>query len=93
MPIRSIRMRLQFCDISVSDKIVFDKFKKNQALGSMILIDRITNMTSACGVVMHSLRRTDNLTWHEMDITREFRAQQKGTAAEDYLDDRSFRLR
>ena len=66
------------CDISVSDKIVFDKFKKNQALGSLILIDRITNMTSACGVVMHSLRRTDNLTWHEMNITREFRAQQKG---------------
>ena len=44
----------------------------------MILIDRITNMTSACGVIMHALRRTDNLTWHEMDITREFRAQQKG---------------
>ena len=35
-------------------------------------------MTSACGVIMHALRRTDNLTWHEMDITREFRAQQKG---------------
>ena len=66
------------CDISVSDKIVFDKFKKNQALGCLILIDRITNMTSAFGIVMHSLRRTDNLTWHEMDITREFRAQQKG---------------
>ncbi|MDO5145609.1 MAG: adenylyl-sulfate kinase [Eubacteriales bacterium] len=66
------------CDISVSDKVVFDKFKQNQALGSMILIDRITNMTSACGIVMHSLRRTDNLTWHEMDITRQFRSQQKG---------------
>ncbi|MCI5502612.1 MAG: adenylyl-sulfate kinase [Anaerobutyricum sp.] len=66
------------CDISVSDKIVFEKFKHNQSLGSLILIDRITNMTSACGVVMHSLRRTDNLTWHEMDITREFRSQQKG---------------
>lgn len=66
------------CDISVSDKIVFDQFKQNQALGSLILIDRITNMTSACGVIMHSLRRTDNLTWHEMDITRDFRAQQKG---------------
>ena len=66
------------CDISVSDKIVFEKFKHNQTLGSLILIDRITNMTSACGVVMHSLRRTDNLTWHEMDITREFRSQQKG---------------
>ena len=66
------------CDIAVSDKIVFEKFKDNHALGSMILIDRITNMTSACGVIMHALRRTDNLTWHEMDITRDFRAQQKG---------------
>lgn len=66
------------CDISVSDKIVFEKFKKNQALGSLILIDRITNMTSACGVVEHLLRRTNNLTWHQMDITRSFRAQQKG---------------
>lgn len=69
---------IAICDISVSEKIVFEKFKKNHTLGSMILIDRITNMTSACGVITHTLRRTDNLTWHKMDITREFRAQQKG---------------
>lgn len=66
------------CDIAVSEKIVFEKFKNNHALGSIILIDRITNMTSACGVITHALRGTDNLTWHEMDVTREFRAQQKG---------------
>ena len=66
------------CDISVSDKIVLDKFTNNHALGSLILIDRVTNMTSACGVVEHTLRRSDNLTWHEMDIAREFRASQKG---------------
>ena len=65
------------CDIAVSEKIVFEKFKNNHTLGSIILIDRITNMTSACGVITHALRRTDNLTWHEMDVTREFRAQQK----------------
>ena len=65
------------CDIAVSEKIVFEKFKSNHTLGSIILIDRITNMTSACGVITHALRRTDNLTWHEMDVTREFRAQQK----------------
>ena len=35
-------------------------------------------MTSACGVVEHPLRRDDNLTWHNMDITRDLRAQQKG---------------
>ena len=65
------------CDISVSEKIVFEKFKNNHALGSMILIDRISNMTSACGIVTRALNRSDNLTWHTMDITREFRSEQK----------------
>ncbi len=66
------------CDISCSDKIVFDEFKHHKELGGFVLIDRVTNMTSACGVVEHPLRREDNLTWHNMDITRELRAQQKG---------------
>ncbi len=66
------------CDISCSDKIVFDEFKHHKELGGFILIDRITNMTSACGVVEHNLRRDDNLTWHNMDITRELRSNQKG---------------
>lgn len=66
------------CDISTSEKIVFDEFSTNQGLGSFILIDRLTHMTSACGVVSHILRRSDNLTWHDMDISREQRANQKG---------------
>lgn len=65
------------CDISVSDKIVFEKFSKNRDLGCFILIDRVTNMTSACGVVEHTLRRGSNITWHEMDITRDIRSKQK----------------
>lgn len=65
------------CDISVADKLVFDEFTSNKALGGFILIDRITNMTSACGVVKHSLRRGDNVTRYEMDITRDVRSQQK----------------
>jgi sulfate adenylyltransferase subunit 1 len=39
------------CSISLSEKIVVDKFKVHKTLGELILIDRITNMTSACGVV------------------------------------------
>lgn len=66
------------CDISVINKIVIEEFKKNRTLGGFILIDRVTNMTSACGVVEHSLRRNDNLMWQETDITREIRAKQKG---------------
>lgn len=69
------------CEISVASKIVLDKFEKNNALGSLILIDRISHMTSACGVVEYSLNRSDNLTWHDMDVTRELREHQLGQKA------------
>lgn len=39
------------CGISVTEPIVLDLFKNNHTLGEFILIDRISNMTSACGVV------------------------------------------
>lgn len=66
------------CDISTSEKIVLDEFRQNPALGSFILIDRVSHMTSACGVVTKMVSRSDNLTWHDMTITREQRALQKG---------------
>ncbi len=79
IPVDAIyKNQIAVCDISTSEKIVFDEFSNNPGLGSFILIDRISHMTSACGTVSHSLRRGDNLTWHAMDITREKRAQQKG---------------
>ncbi len=69
------------CDIAVSTKIVFDRFARNNALGSLILIDRVTHMTSACGVVEHPLNRGDNLTWQDTDITRAYRENQLGQHA------------
>lgn len=79
IPVDAIyKNEIAVCDISTSEKIVFDKFDKNPGLGSFILIDRLTHMTSACGVVSHVLRRSDNLTWHNMDVTRTQRANQKG---------------
>lgn len=65
------------CDISVSDKIIYDTFQHNKDMGSFILIDRISHMTSACGIIEHSLRRGDNVIWQDTDITRDLRAQQK----------------
>nr|WP_239584285.1 adenylyl-sulfate kinase [Aquibacillus albus] len=66
------------CDISLSENMVFDTFENNEALGGLILIDRVTNMTSACGVIEHSLRRSTNVVWQETDVTRVIRCQQKG---------------
>lgn len=63
------------CEIATSEKIVFDRFSSHRGLGHFILIDRVTNMTSACGVVEHEMRRSDNLFYQQMDITRQLRSQ------------------
>lgn len=39
------------CEILLSEGIAADLFSNHKTLGELILIDRITNMTSACGVV------------------------------------------
>ncbi|MGN1110501.1 MAG: sulfate adenylyltransferase subunit 1 [Oscillospiraceae bacterium] len=39
------------CDILLTEGIVVDKFAAHKTLGELILIDRVSNMTSACGVV------------------------------------------
>ena len=42
---------IALCKIGLSDKVVLDEFKRNKTLGELILIDRVSHMTSACGVV------------------------------------------
>lgn len=64
------------CDISLSEKVVLDSFENCPELGRFILINRVTNMTAACGTICHPLRRSDNLTWQNLDVTRELRANQ-----------------
>lgn len=71
-----IKNELVECEIATAEKIVIDSFERHKGLGHFILIDRITNMTSACGIVNHILRRTENLFWQEMDISREYRSKQ-----------------
>lgn len=69
------------CSILTTEKIVFHKFTDNETLGGLILIDRITNMTSACGVIEYALKHFDNLTWQDSDITKEIREKRLGQKA------------
>lgn len=64
------------CDISVAEKIVMQPFDESRFLGGLILIDRVTNQTCACGTVSHILRRSDNVVWQNLDVTKEIRAKQ-----------------
>lgn len=66
------------CDISTAEPLVFTPFSVSKALGSFILIDRVSNMTAACGTINFALRRTNNLSLRDTDVTREMRSRLMG---------------
>ena len=49
------------CKISLADVIVVDEFNLHKTMGELILIDRVTNMTSACGVVREVNETADDV--------------------------------
>ncbi len=69
------------CEISLASDIALADYKKIKSLGRFILIDRLTNMTSGCGTIAHTLRRSTNVVWQETDITKEIRENQKDQKA------------
>ncbi|MFZ4722291.1 MAG: sulfate adenylyltransferase subunit CysN [Phycisphaerales bacterium] len=63
------------CTLATGQSVAFDAYAKSRALGSFILVDRITNATVAVGMIRHSLRRAQNvhrqaLTVHRADRER-----------------------
>ena len=55
IPANNLRKNeIAVCDVILQEEIVLDEFDDHKALGELILIDRITNMTSACGVIKNS---------------------------------------
>lgn len=55
------------CRISFTGKITIDKFKHHKTLGELILIDRVTFMTSACGVV-EDYEKAEGITENRITI-------------------------
>ena len=64
------------CKISLADRIVIDEFKNHKTMGEFILIDRVTNMTSACGVVRKTFASQDRSQIGKVD--EQVRAGLKG---------------
>ena len=42
---------IALCVVELSQSVVLDRFASHRTMGELILIDRITNATSACGVI------------------------------------------
>jgi len=63
--------------LSTDKPIVFEPYSANRDLGGFILIDKFTNATVAAGMLHFALRRSQNVHWQAVDITREAHAAQK----------------
>lgn len=75
---RVLKNEIALCNVYSSENVVFEKFVNNKALGGFIIIDKITNMTSACGTIEDALYENENVVWQNLDITKNIRAAQKG---------------
>ena len=64
-------------EIATDKPIVFEPYGDNRALGGFILVDKITNATVAAGMIHFSLRRSQNVHWQALDISREAHAAMK----------------
>lgn len=58
---------IALCTLLLYDRTVADEFKRHRTLGELILIDRITNMTSACGVITEIGSHSENGTGKKVD--------------------------
>ncbi|MER8677815.1 MULTISPECIES: sulfate adenylyltransferase subunit CysN [unclassified Mesorhizobium] len=65
------------CNISTRAPIAFDTFADNRDTGAFILIDRITNATVGAGMILHSLRRAENIHWQSLDVGKRGRSDLK----------------
>ena len=63
--------------IATRAPIVFDPFAQNRTTGAFILVDRITNATVGAGMILHPLRRAENIHWQSLDVGKRARADMK----------------
>jgi len=64
-------------NLSTDRQIVFEPYAQSRDLGGFILIDKLTNATVAAGMLHFSLRRSQNVHWQALDVTREKHADLK----------------
>jgi bifunctional enzyme CysN/CysC len=65
-------------ELHLSRPIPFDPYEQNRETGAFILVDRLTNATVCCGMILHPLRRAENVHWQVETVSRETRADLKG---------------
>ena len=60
--------------VTTSHDIPFTSYRENRELGGFILIDKLSNITVAAGLINFALRRSSNIHWQNTDISKSQRA-------------------
>ena len=63
--------------VTTDRPIPFEPYAENRTLGGFILIDKLTNATVGAGMLNFSLRRSQNVHWQALDVSRETHARLK----------------
>jgi bifunctional enzyme CysN/CysC len=64
-------------NLSTDRPLLFEPYEQNRDLGGFIVIDKLTNATVAAGLLHFALRRSGNIHWQALDVTRNVRASLK----------------
>ena len=70
-----------YCNIDLDHAVAFEPYAVNRTLGGFILIERQTNATVGCGMLDFALRRSANVHWQHLDLSKEARSASKGQHA------------
>ncbi len=69
------------CEMELAQPIAFDAYTANRDLGGCIVIDPLTNNTVGAALLHFALRRSQNVHWQALDVTKQVRARLKGQRA------------
>jgi bifunctional enzyme CysN/CysC len=64
--------------ITTDRPIPFDPYTEHRDSGGMVIIDRLTNATVGVGLLHFALRRSQNIHWQSIDVSREARSAMMG---------------
>jgi bifunctional enzyme CysN/CysC len=69
---------IAYCNINFDRAIPFEPYRDSRALGSFILIDRMTNATVGCGMLDFALWRASTVPWQSLEVNKEARSARNG---------------
>ena len=66
------------CTLKLDRAVPYDRYAENRELGGLLVIDRLTNETVGAGMLRLALRRSANVQWQEVEVTKQARSRLAG---------------